>query len=162
MAVPARTILRFCTAVACMSICACNGQIYPQGRQTFPDAITPQARWTAVGNLQEPSNAIDGNIATVALGPLAQANNWIAIDLGKSCMVRMVILEHGMDEFGYCRELSVQTSDDGQNWSRGTVVPGLRRVTNCLLTGPVLARYVRLHCLTPGARPWSVAEVYID
>jgi len=149
-------------AAVCVSVCSCNGPIYEPERRTFPDTITPPARWIVTGNVQSPAKAIDGNVATAAIGPQGQANGWIVIDLGKICLLNMVVIDHGPDEFGYCRELAVQTSDDGQTWTLQAVVPGLRRVTNCLFTGPELARYVKLQCLTPGARPWSVAEIYIN
>lgn len=84
------------------------------------------------------------------------------IDLGKACLINMVVVDHGLNQFGYCRQMTVLTSDDGRNWRQQIVVPGLRRVTNALLVSPVLTRYIRLYAVTTGAKGWSLAEVYLN
>ena len=63
-------LIRLCVTVGaaavCVSVCACNGPIYDPAGRTFPDAITPQNRWDATGNLEGTPKAIDGSIATAA------------------------------------------------------------------------------------------------
>ena len=146
----------------CLLAPGCTGPIYQPGQQYFPDAISPRTQWTATGTVADPVKAIDGNVATAAVAPVGVADPMLVVDLGKPCLLNMIVVDHGANEMGYCRLLAVQTSDDGMHWVERASVPGLRRVTNVLLTSQVLARYVRLKVARPGGGPWSVAEVYIN
>jgi hypothetical protein len=138
------------------------GPIYSTDRQYFPDAITPRSQWKAGGDIRNPSYATDGQIGTVAVAPSGYAHPSLVIDFGRTCLINMVVVDHGVAEHAYCRRLSVQTSDDGVRWVPRATVPGLRRVTNALLPTQVLARYVRLQVAEPGAGEWTVAEVYFN
>ena len=146
----------------CLLNTACNGPIYIPDRVVFSDALTPRSRWLPSGDLRDPFNAVDNNINTAALSDVEYQNAAFTIDLGKVCQLNMIILEHGADEFGFCRKLAVSTSYDGQRFRRETVVPGLRRVTTVVLVKQVLARYVRLEAIEPGHRRWSIAEIHIN
>lgn len=146
----------------CLLSAGCEGPIYHPGLQYFPDAISSRDKWVASGTLTDPNKAIDGDLGTAAIAPAGYDTASLVIDLGKLCLLNMIVIDHGADEFGYCRRLAVDTSDDGVQWIRRATVPGLRRVTNVVLTSQVLARYIRLQAVQPGARAWSVAEVYLN
>jgi len=146
----------------CLFLPACNGRIYSPGQNLFTQAISPRSQWTAGGNLRDPGKAVDGDINTAAVAAVGSANATLVIDLGKVCHLNMIVVEHGLDEYGYCRELLAEISDDGEVWYQQTRAPGLRRVTNILLETQGLARYIRLRVVTPGSRDWSVAEIYIN
>ena len=136
----------------------CNGIDPP----VFPDAITPRSRWLPTGDLRDPFYAVDNNINTAAVSDEAYENATLTIDLGKACLFNMVVIEHGPDQWGFCRKLAILTSDDGRKFDQQAVVPGLRRRTTVLLVRSVLARYIRLQVLETGDRPWSVAEVHVN
>jgi hypothetical protein len=127
-----------------------------------PPPVTPRKTWRATGDLRDPAKALDGDLSTAAVSGSSYANAHIDVDLGKACMFNRIIVEHGPDEFGFPHRMAVLTSLDGRYFTPLTQVPGKRRVTNVSLIGPVLARYVRLQAISPGARPWSVAEIYLQ
>ena len=134
-----------------------------EGRKTFPAArITPRARWQATGAFDSPELAIDGDRRTAAVSGDSYTNATITIDLGKTCMFNTVIVDHGPEEYGYCRRVSVLTSVNGKDFKARLSAPGTRRVTVFSLVTPVLGRYVRLQATVPGARPWSIGEVYLQ
>ncbi len=141
---------------------ACNGPRYVDTAKLWPNRLTPRHRWLAFGDLRDPLKAIDGNISTAAVTGDNYRNAALTIDLGKMCQLNMVAIEHGADQFGYCRTLAILTSDDGREFYSQAVVPGLRRVTTVVLPKQVLARYVRLQAIEEGHRPWSIAEVYLN
>jgi len=126
------------------------------------DRLSARTRWVASGNLRDPQNAVDGNIATAAVSRAGDQNATLTIDLGRNCQFNMVVVEHGAKEFGFPRRMAVLTSTDGVNFRKQIEVPGLRRVTTAVLIRQVLARYVRLQAVVPGERPWSVAEVHLN
>jgi hypothetical protein len=124
--------------------------------------MTPRGRWKASGDLQNPQKAIDGDVGTAAVSASRYDNAQLTIDLGKICHFSMVVVDHGTNEFGFCRRLAVLTSEDGVTFKNQAAVPGLRRATAVVLPEQVLARYVRLQAVAAGDRPWSVAEVYLN
>lgn len=142
--------------------CACdpvhNGGPKFMGNQR----ITPRSRWVASGDLQNLSAATDGAISTAAVSGRSYRGAQITFDLGKPCLFNLATIEHGPDEFGYCRRVSLLISNDGRNFTQQATIPGLRRVTTISLIRPVLARYVRIRVAQPGSRAWSVAEVHLD
>ena len=123
--------------------------------------ITPRQAWRAYGDLRDTQKAIDGDISTAAVTGGSYANAHIVIDLGKLCLFNRIIVEHGPDEYGYPNRMAVYTSQDGQNFRLQCEAYGKRQVTNAMIVSPVLARYVKLVAVAPGARPWSVAEIII-
>ena len=109
------------------------------------------------------AKAIDGNAATAAVAPRSGYDGAsITIDLGKMCLFNFVAIEHGPNPLGYARQVGILTSSDGKTFTRRYSGPGKRKVTGLLLTKPIMARYVKLQADVPGARPWSVAEVYLQ
>ena len=126
------------------------------------DRLSPRARWLASGDLRDPQNAVDGNVATAAVSRAAHQNATLTIDLGKICLFNMVVVEHGVSEFGFPRRMAVFTSTDGMKFRKQIEVPGLRKVTTAILIRQVLARYIRLQAAEPGDRPWSIAEVHLN
>ena len=133
----------------------------PEGSAPPGALITPRQAWRAYGDLREASKAVDGDLWTAAASSGTYPNATIELDLGKLCLFNRIMVEHGPDEYGFPNRMAVYTSQDGQSFQLQCEVPGKRRVTNALLITPVLARYVRLVAVSPGSRPWSVAEIVI-
>jgi hypothetical protein len=129
------------------------------GGAALGSSLTPKKTWHAAGNLRDPAKAIDDDTGTAAVSTNSYANAFIDVDLGKVCLFNRIIVDHGPDEYGFPTRMAVYTSLDGQSFSPLTQVAGKRKVTNVLLISPVLARYVRLQVVSPGPRPWSVAEI---
>jgi hypothetical protein len=125
-------------------------------------SIPPKTTWTIRGDLSNLTLAIDGDVNTAARGEYQQAGAEITLDLGRACMIQTVILDHGQEERGFPRTLSLLTSADGKNFVERHVGPGTRRVTILSLSEPALTRYIRLKVVKPGTLPWSVAEVYVQ
>jgi hypothetical protein len=123
--------------------------------------VSPRQAWRAYGDLRDPGKAIDGDPATAAVSGNPSTNAHIEVDLGKACLFNRIIIQHGLDEYAFPNRMAVYTSMDGQSFQLQCEAPGKRRVTNALLISPVLARYVRLVAVSPGSRPWSVAEIII-
>lgn len=125
-------------------------------------SVPDRAKWTARGSLKDASNAVDGNISTLAVAPEGAVNSTLTIDMGRPGLLNMVVIDHGRNEFGFARRLVVSTSLDGAQFTQRHAGPGTRRVTTMMLITPVLARYVRMDVLVPGDRPFTVAEVYMQ
>jgi len=85
----------------------------------------------------------------------------LTIDLGKSCMFNMVVIDHGPGGTGYAHQVTLLVSIDGTDFQPIHVSPGTRRITTLSVITPTLARYIRLEATEPGAQPWSIAEVYL-
>jgi len=138
----------------------CAGD-FEHGRFAPAAAVSPFQDWKVTGNLQEPQKAADGSAATAAVARRGH-NAQITIDLGTACLFNMIAVNHGPDQFGFCRRLAVLTSLDGKAFDRRTVLPGTRHITVLLLPRPTLARYIRLQVVLRGSRPWSVAEIFVQ
>lgn len=139
------------------------GPIYGPGAPRISiGTITNRQSWTAKGNMEKPGLATDGNINTIAVGRAGSIPAWLTIDLGQACTFNFVAIDHGRDELGYARRVEVAVSVDGRTFTPQATGPGTRRVSNYLLNSPVLARYVRITAVQPGAKPWAVAEVYLQ
>lgn len=131
-------------------------------RTKFPAAaISERVTWKASGGVRAPQSAIDDDLSTAAITSYSYANRVIIIDLGKVCVFNTVIIEHGSDEFGFCRRVGISTSIDGKEYTQQIAGPGTRRVSIFAVIRPVLGRYVRLQAIVPGNRPWSIAEVHL-
>lgn len=128
----------------------------------MPGRVSPRSGWRAFGDLRNCGHAIDDNVGTAAVSGIAYQGAAITIDLGRPCQFNMIVLEHGVDEFGFCRRLAVYTSDDGRQFHRETEVPGLRRVTTVVLPVQALAQYIRLEATSEGNRPWSISEIHVQ
>ncbi len=147
-----------------MYLLAAAGGCYPDynSRTKFPAAaISDRNAWTAGGGIRTPASAIDGDLSTAAVSGYSYENKAIVIDLGKVCLFNTIIVEHGNDEFGFCRRVGISTSIDGKEYTHRAAIPGTRKVSIFLLVTPVLARHVRLQAVVPGNRPWSIAEVHL-
>lgn len=128
----------------------------------FPAAaISDRSVWKASGGVRMPENAIDGSLSTAAVSGQSYENRAIVIDLSKVCLFNTIIVEHGSDEFGFCRRVGISTSIDGKKYTHRAAVPGTRKVSIFALVTPVLGRYIRLQAVVPGSRPWSIAEVHL-
>jgi hypothetical protein len=145
-------------ALAGWALGGCGGEL----TGTDPaSSITPRSQWRAFGDLPAIRRIIDGSRATAAATGRHYDNASFTIDLGKPCLFNMVGIEHGPDEFGFCRRVALWTSLDGESYTKVHEAPGTRKVTFLVTVTPVLARYLRLQAAIPGERPWSVAEVLL-
>ena len=126
-------------------------------------SISPKSMWRAYGDFRNAQNAIDGNVHTSAVTGPSYDNAKLTIDLGKRCLFNKITIDQGPDdEFGFCRRIAVQISNDGVNFYQIYAVSGTRRITYCLILTPTMARYVRLVAIVPGDRPWSIAEIFLE
>ena len=152
------------TCVAMIALCAAAAlagciDSSPEGSAPPGALITPRETWRAYGDLRDPSKAIDGDLGTAAVGSGTYPKATIELDLGKLCLFNRIMVEHGPDEYGFPNRMAVYTSLDGRKFTLDGEFSGKRKVTNALLVTPVVARYVRLQAVSPGLRPWSVAEI---
>jgi hypothetical protein len=131
------------------------------GPRAPTSAITHASNWKIVGStLSDSRNAIDGDLLSAATSTHPHTGAQLTIDLGKPCLFNQVIIDHGPNEYGFARKVTVLTSRDGREFTPQYVAPGTRRATYASLVTCVLARYVRLQVVQQGDEPWSVAEVY--
>ena len=142
-------------------VAGCDGAIHNPDSQHFAGAISPRAAWTASGEVRDAYYAIDERIETAATAPAGYSRASLTVDLGRASFIGMVVVDHGADEHAYSRSMAVLTSDDGTGWAHRITVPGTRRLTYALLPKRVLARYVRVEAVEPGAGKWSIAEIYL-
>jgi hypothetical protein len=140
----------------------CNDAYHDGPKLMGDDRISPRHRWKVWGDLRDAQRAVDGSIYTAAVSAPNYDGAVLNIDLGKSCLLNMVVIEHGPDEYGFPRNMAVLTSTDGKRFRRQIVVPGLRRITTAVLVKQVLTRYVRLQVTKQSSKPWSVAEVHLN
>lgn len=129
---------------------------------TLAMALTPRATWTASGDIAGAEKAIDNNLATAAVTTGDYAGQSITLHLQKACLFQTIIIDHGGDEMGFADRVEAATSMDGKNFETQYTTIGTRRVTILSLPRPVLARHVRLRAVRAGARPWSLAEIYLQ
>jgi len=140
----------------------CVSPIYHDGSKPPAASVSHRSRWQASGSVSNPNNAIDGNIATAALSGNSYENATLTINLGKTCVFNLVVIDHGQRAMGFCRRLAVAMSMDGKTFKHVYAASGTKRITYLWLPSPVLARYVRLQVVVPGRKPWSVAEVHLQ
>ena len=134
--------------------------LYNEGSRGGTSAISPRSSWTARGTVDNPAAAIDGHFTTVAQAPAGGGPARLVIDLGKPCLFNTVVLEHGMDEMAFGRQVQLAVSLEGGPSRLATITTGQRRVTVISLISPVLARQIELTA-APGSQGWSVAELYL-
>ena len=150
-------------AGVCGGIRCVPGNIYHQtDGQKLAMYMTPKHSWKASGTLPNAAAGIDGDLATTARAGFRAGNAQLTLDLGDNCVFQSVIIDHGEDQYGCGRRVGVATSVDGKVFVPRYSAHGTRRVTHLLLPKPIMARYVRIRVITPGRRPWAVAEVYIQ
>ncbi len=125
-------------------------------------ALGDPKAWKVSGELENTGAAVDGRIDTAATSAPSGLGASLTIDLGKTSLFNMVVIEHGPNPEGYARRVSVFTSVDGQKFTLLHTSPGTRRRTYLSVLTPVLARYVKLQAIIEEGRPWSVAEVYFQ
>jgi hypothetical protein len=149
--------------VVAVLLAGCSGQVYdPAAGAALPGAIPNRYTWRASGDFPKPVFAIDGDVNTVTSTVASYGNASMTIDLGKASIFNMVVMDHGVYEYGFPRRVAVLTSLDGKNFSYRFAGPGTRRVTILSLMTPTMARYVKLQAVEPGDKPWSIAELYFQ
>lgn len=154
------SFLLLLTVAPCLA--GCGDQLEKsEGPKAPGSVITERRLWQASGDLENCSAAIDGSLSTAAVSKRNTEGSQITIDLGKPCVFNLVILEHGDDEFGFCRRMAMLTSMDGENFVKVCESTDSRRAAYITPITTQLARYVRLQIVTPGARPWAVAEIVL-
>jgi len=141
----------------------CVGPIYhPTGQKPLAARITPRQEWRIQSDLHDPAYAVDGQLSTISQSGYDYDNATITIDLGKVCLLNMVVIDHGEKEHGFCRRLVLLTSTNGKKFVRRHISPGNRRVSIVCLMIPTLVRYVKLQVISQGQEPWAIAEIYIQ
>ena len=135
--------------------------LYSENGPSGTAIITPRASWVVKGTLANAAAAVDGQFETAAVAPPGLAPVKLYVDLGKTCLFNMVVLEHGRDETACGRQVQVAVSMDGATYGPVATTTGGRRVTVISLIGPVLARYLELTAV-PGSQGWAVAEMYVE
>jgi hypothetical protein len=154
-----------CVAAAVWAVGCGAGPIYSDNDSAGgfgAMSVTPRRQWSAVGNLNAPQSAIDGQSDTIARAPHNAAGFEIVIDLGEPCVFQTVILDHGDAEMGFCGQVEFSSSADGRSYAPQYRTVGTRRVTILLLPEPVLTQFVRLRCTRTGPQPWALAEIYFQ
>ena len=150
-------------AVLASSVGCDPGPIYgPDAQRLSVGSITPRKSWTATGNLDKPDLATDGDLNTMAVGRSGNPPPSLRIDLGQPCTFNFVVVDHGRDELAFARRVEIATSMNGRVFTPCMIGPGTRRVSNFMLPKTALARFVRITAIEPGAKPWAVAEVYLQ
>ena len=157
-----RRIASLAVAVFLVLSGGCGGASYRDGAHSQAAAVTPRRLWVVRGDLRNVHYAIDASKATAAIAPLPYDGATVTIDLAKPCLFNMIAVEHGPDEWGFCRRVRVLTSLDGEAFTNRFTAAGTRWISTFCLIEPTLARYVRLEAIQPGQRPWSVAEIHIQ
>jgi len=139
-----------------------RGQIIDHGPREATASVSDRSLWRFAGDFSDAGNAADNDVLTVATSS-ATPTSHLQIDLGKPCVFNLIVIDHGPDyEQAFPGKLVVQTSYDGRDWNDEPAVAGTRRITYILLSGPRLARYIRLQTQVRGDSPWTVAEVYVQ
>ncbi|MBS3733574.1 MAG: discoidin domain-containing protein [Phycisphaerae bacterium] len=151
-------------AVAALPLGCEPSELYRNTRQFTEDTLAPRSEWQARGRgFDAPPHAIDSNTQTVARTRRGYGDASLTLDLGDVCLFNMVILDHGSaGEMGFAGRVAVLTSIDGKTFTRCAAAPGTRRITLIPVVTPTLARYVRIQAVSPGGRPWSIAEVHLQ
>lgn len=140
-----------------------TGSIYTSSDSKMAVGQVPdRGLWDAYGTVENPANAIDGNIHTAATGGSQDGSASLVVDLGKAGTFNMVVIDHGRNANGFARQVEVHTSLDGKHFTRRYVALGTRRVSTFCMIRPVLARYVRLDAVVAGDEPWSLAEIHLQ
>ena len=141
-----------------------------------PSAPGPSARITSLSaspNPQSASRMSDGRLDTTWSSGVQSGTEEMTIELHESQDLGAVVFRLGPCPFGFPRELTVETSADGSNW---TVVSGgptaiatlraaladPRDVPVIIPLQPTHARWVRLRQVAREIRtPWCVAELSV-
>lgn len=143
--------------------CDLDGPVITDNKRLDAADVSPKSQWRASTSnvMSGPEQAIDGRLGTAAIG--GGAGSDLIIDLGRPCLFNRVAIDHGnTDDESYPRELSVQTSMDGRTFFVRRTVLGTRRITNCTIITPTMARYIRLVVKKASSTSWRVAEVYVQ
>ena len=125
----------------------------------------PRDRWllsASPGSFRNLLSANDNDANTAALADPSVQKPHLTVDLGTIALFNMVAIDHGHEDLGFSGQLSLSTSMDGKQFITRHIQSGTRRVTNVLIVTPVLARYIRLTSLSPGPKPWSIAEINLQ
>jgi hypothetical protein len=145
----------------CAVLAGCPDNIYTGG-ETAITPISPKSAWRVYGDLKDAQRTIDGDVGTFAVSADSYENAKLTIDLGKPCVFNTIALDHGTNQNGYCRRMSVGISYDGKSFTQVYSCPGTKRITYISLITPTLARFIRIQAVVPGDRPWAIAEVYLQ
>ena len=148
-------------AVGIAGVAGCAGS-YEHGATGLASAVTSRSEWRVSGDLREIVRAVDGQRGSAARAENGRSNTQITIDLGKTCLFNLVVVDHGPNEHGFCGRVALLTSLDGRSFTRRTVIQGTRRVTIFSLVTPTLGRHIRLQAIEAGSEPWSIGEIYVQ
>lgn len=144
----------------------CDPNFNYDGDRAQPGAMAPQTEWKVTGSPAGEFSfltfAYDGNAMTTCQAKNYTRGQAITIDFTRPCIFNMIAIQHGPYEFGFPKEIAVDISNDGKNYTRIFTGEGTRKITYLCILSPVKARYVRLVALRPGSDKWSIAEIYFQ
>lgn len=156
-------LLAITLTLGTLAVVGCDpAPLYVDPRNQVIQRVTPRSEWRAGGSLRDSAYAIDGDIGSMAVSQQGAASGELTIDLGRSCLFNMIVIDHGRNEHGYSQRITVLTSLDGRTYTQRYQAVGTRRVSIFSLMTPTLARFVRLRADGIGQSPWSVAEVHLQ
>ncbi|NBB95517.1 MAG: hypothetical protein GVY16_07225 [Planctomycetes bacterium] len=143
----------------------CDLQPPPAERRAVSGAISLPSTWKidAQGvRFKDLPAAIDGNTMTLATATSQYRGGSVTLDLGRPCLFNMITILHGQQPDGHARIVAVYTSNDGKTYKKRYTTAATRSVTYLPILTPIRARYVRLVAEQAGARPWAIAEIYLQ
>lgn len=143
----------------------CDPNFNYNGDRAQPGAMASQTEWKVTGTPGQfgfLSFAHDGNAMTVCQAKSFSRGQAITVDFTRPCIFNMIAIQHGAYELGFPKEIAVDISNDGRNFTRIFTGEGTKKITYLCILSPVKARYVRLVALRPGIDKWSIAEIYFQ
>ncbi|MCK5113303.1 MAG: discoidin domain-containing protein [Phycisphaerae bacterium] len=160
------TVLTGLVCVVVVALGGCDPQFdLNRGNIFGTDAISSQLTWKIQSQhgFKDAKKSIDGNSNSYAI---TRGKNYrgasLTIDLERQCVFNMVVIIHGAREFDFAKEVQLSISSDGKNFKPCYQTFGTRKITYLPVLTPVTARYIRLTAIEPGAKPWAIAEIYLQ
>jgi glucosylceramidase len=104
---------------------------------------------------------VDDDATTRFSTGTAQApGQWLQVDLGRTALVRRVVLDTGTGTGDFPRGYTLEASSDGAHWSTLATGAGSGQLTT-IDVRPVRARYLRVTQTGSAPQWWSVADLRV-
>lgn len=119
--------------------------------------------FTASDNVKEIKRAFDGDPATRwSTGKPQREGQWFQIDMGKPFLLTRLAIDTTLSKNDYPRKYTIQTSNDGQNWSAPLASGSGTTMITLDFPKRSVARYIRI--LQDGVATgnfWSIHELAV-
>ena len=130
-----------------------------------PVANTQMKKWkfTASHHPEECKSAIDNDIKSRwSSGTTQKPGMWFAFDMGNEMELTSIVLDSSQSAFDYPREYSVETSKDGEQWSKPVVKGKGENAILEIVLPPTKTRHVRIsqHGHSSG-KHWSIHQLEV-